>query len=68
MWNGNQAGASISSTGIVGTARQGTMPYRASVMRVKTLTPMAPPAARMASRARTMCGASIGSPTSFRAK
>ena len=66
--NGNQRGACISSTGMTGTARHGTMPNSASVILVNTLTFTAPPAAMMASRARTMCGASMGSPAAFRAK
>ena len=56
------------STGITGTARQGTMPKKASVVLVKTLTLTAPPAARIASRARTMCGASTESPAALSAK
>ena len=45
------------STGITGTARQGTWPNSASVMRLNTLQRAAPPRARIASRARAMCGA-----------
>ena len=37
MWNGNQLGSSMISTGMTGTARHGTSPNRASMMRVKTL-------------------------------
>ena len=36
------------STGMTGTARQGTSPNRASVMRTKTLDRRAPPSARIA--------------------
>jgi hypothetical protein len=36
------------STGMVGTARHGTSPNKASWMRVNTLVRSAPPAARMA--------------------
>ena len=56
------------STGITGTARQGTMPNRARKVLVKTLTLTAPRAFRIASRARTMCGASMLSPAIFSAK
>ena len=56
------------STGITGTARHGTSPNSASMMRVKTLQRRAPPRARIASRARAMCGASTGSPAAFSAK
>ena len=68
MWMGNQSGACMSSTGMAGTARHGTMPNSARVMRVNMLTLTAPPAARMAARARAMWGASRGSPTAFKAK
>lgn len=44
------------------------MPYRASRKRVNTLLCSAPPWARMAARARAMCGASTGSPIIFSAK
>src|SRR5712691_6242022 len=37
MWNGNQLGSSMISTGITGTARHGTSPHRARVIRVNTL-------------------------------
>jgi hypothetical protein len=67
-WNGNQPGSSEISTGMTGTASQGTMPYIASRMRVNTLPASAPPRARMAVRARTMCGASGESPIIFSAK
>ena len=65
---GNQPGISISSTGITGQARHGTWPNKASWMRVKTLLRSAPPAARIASRARRMCGAAGSSPIAFSAK
>ncbi len=67
-WNGNQCGSSTSSTGMHGTACQGTSPYSASCARVNTLVRSAPPAARMACRARAMCGASGESPIIFSAK
>ena len=50
------------------TARHGTWPNRASVIRVKTFESAAPPAERMDSRARVICDASGSSPASFRAK
>ena len=56
------------STGMTGTARHGTSPNSASRMRVKTLQRRAPPRARIAARARAICGASIGSPAAFSAK
>jgi hypothetical protein len=56
------------STGITGTARQGTNPNKASIIRVNTLECEAPPRARIASRARTMCGASTASPIILSAK
>jgi len=62
MWNGNHDGAFMISIGMTGTARQGTMPNSASVVRVKTLLCAAPPWPRIASRARTMWGASAASP------
>ncbi len=43
MWNGNQRGSSMHSTGMTGTARQGTWPNSAMAMRVKTLAFAAPP-------------------------
>ena len=61
-WNGNQRGSSMISTGITGTARQGTNPNKASITRVNTFEREAPPRDRIASRARTMCGASTASP------
>ncbi len=67
-WNGNHLGSSTSSTGISGTARHGTSPYKASCARVNTLLRSAPPAARIAARARRICGASAASPSSFSAK
>ncbi len=67
-WNGNQRGSSTSSTGITGTARHGTSPYSASCARVNTLLRSAPPAARIASRARRMCAAPGSSPSIFSAK
>ena len=54
MWKGNQAGSSMISTGITGTARHGTSPHNASMIRVKTLQFRAPPRARIAARARCM--------------
>ena len=65
---GNQRGISTSSTGITGQAPQGTAPNRASWMRVNTLLRSAPPAFRISSRARTICGASGLSPMAFSAK
>ena len=61
-WNGNHRGSSMISTGIAGTARQGMKPNSASITLANTLARAAPPRARMASRARAICGASIGSP------
>ena len=68
MWNGNQRGSSMISTGMTGTLRHGMMPNSESRMRVKTFACAAPPRARMASRARRMCSESTGSPIIFRAK
>ena len=67
MWNGAHFGSSIASTRIRGVARQGTCSNMASAIRVKTLTLAAPPWARIAARARRMCGASMSSPTNFKA-
>ncbi len=67
-WNGNHSGRSMISTGMTGTARHVSSPNSASCIRVKTLACAAPPAARMASRARAMCGASGASPAAFSAK
>ena len=49
-------------------ARQVTTPNIASMKRVKTLLLTAPPRERIASRARTICGASTESPIIFSAK
>ena len=49
-------------------ARQVSTPKNASRKRVNTLTLAAPPRERIASRARTMCGASMESPIIFSAK
>ena len=68
IWKGDQRGSNMISTGISGTARHGTWPNRAREIRVNTLQRAAPPWARMASRARRMCGADGESPASFRAK
>ena len=65
---GNQRGARISSAGMLGISTQSISPYSASWMRVKTLVAAAPPAARMASRARAMWGESMSSPIIFSAK
>ena len=67
-WNGNHSGRCMISSGITGTARHGTWPNSASWARVKTFVLSAPPAARIASRARRMCGASGSSPMAFSAK
>ena len=56
------------STGMTGTARQGMNPYSASISRVNTFARDAPPRERIASRARTMCGASTASPIILSAK
>ena len=56
------------SSGIAGTACHGTSPNNANWARVNTFDRSAPPAARMASRALTMCGASGESPIAFSAK
>jgi len=56
------------STGITGTARQGMKSKSASIIRVNTFEREAPPRARMASRARTMWGASTESPIILSAK
>ncbi len=53
-WNGNHFGSSMISTGIIGTARHGTKPNKASMMRVNTLARSAPPRESTASRARRM--------------
>ena len=67
-WNGNHSGRCMISSGITGTARHGTWANRASWARVNTLLRSAPPAVRIACRARAMCGASASSPSAFRAK
>ena len=67
-WNGNHSGRCMISSGITGTARHGTWPNSASCARVNTLVRSAPPAARIACRARAMCGASGSSPIAFSAK
>jgi hypothetical protein len=58
----------MSSGGMVGTSDHGPAAKSASWMRVKTLTASAPPALRIASRARIMCGASTESPIILSAK
>ena len=68
MWNIDHLGASISSTHITGTERQGSCPNRVNAKRVNTLAFSAPPWARIASRAWRMCGASTSSPISFNAR
>ena len=68
MWNGDHIGSSMISTGSTGTLRQVSTPNSASRKRVKTLLLTAPPRERIASRARTMCGASTESPIIFSAK
>ena len=50
MWNGNQRGKSMISTGITGTARQGSWSNSARAIRVNTLQVAAPPRANIASR------------------
>ena len=67
-WNGNQRGSSMISTGITGTARHEMNPNSASITRVNTFDRAAPPRARIASRARCICGASVGSPIVLSAK
>ena len=67
MWKGNHRGRSTISGGMKGTARQGTWPKMARVMRVKTLLRAAPPAARIRSRAMAILGFEGSSPASFRA-
>ena len=59
-WNGNHSGRCMISSGITGTARHGTWPNSASCARVKTLVRSAPPAARIAARARAPCAARPG--------
>ncbi len=54
MWNGNQRGSSMISTGITGTLRHVVTPNSDNRTRVNTLLREAPPRARMASRARRM--------------
>ncbi len=66
-WKKNQRGRCMISTGITGTARHGTCPNSANWQRVKTLVRSAPPAARIAARARAMWGASGSSPIAFSA-
>ncbi len=68
MWNGNHFGSSMISTGITGTARHVVTPNSDSRTRVNTLLCSAPPRARIASRARVMCGASMSSPIVLSAK
>src|SRR5262249_17208446 len=67
-WKGSQGGRCVISGGIPGTARQGSWPNRASCARVKTLVRSAPPAARMAARARSKWGALGSSPIALKAK
>ncbi|OIQ65198.1 hypothetical protein GALL_532460 [mine drainage metagenome] len=67
-WNGNHSGRCMISSGITGTACHGTAPNSASCARVNTFVRSAPPAARIASRARCICGASGSSPIAFSAK
>ncbi len=67
-WIGNQRGRRISSTGMVGMLRHAAWPNSASWKRVNTLAAAAPPCARIASRARAMCGAPMSSPIIFRVK
>ncbi len=68
MWNGDHIGSSMISTGSTGTLFQLSTPNMARVKRVKTLLLMAPPRARIASRARTICGALTSSPIILSAK
>ena len=68
MWNGDHIGSSMISIGSTGTLRQLSTPNIASMNRVKTLLWMPPPRDRIASRARTICGASTESPIIFSAK
>ncbi len=68
MLKKNQRGSSTISTGITGVPRHGISPYSASWNRVNTLARSAPPAWRIASRARRMCGASGSSPIALSAK
>jgi len=56
------------SIGSTGTARHDTTPKNVIRKRVKTFAFSAPPCARMASRARAICGASGESPIIFSAK
>ena len=56
------------STGNTGTLRQVSTPNIDSMKRVKTLLWMAPPRDKIASRARTIWGASMESPIIFSAK
>ncbi len=67
-WNGDHIGSSMISIGSTGTLRQVVTPYIASMKRVKTLLWIAPPRERIASRARVICGASMGWPIIFSAK
>ncbi len=67
MLMGNHFGAIINSSGITGTARQGTCPNSASSTRVNTLARSAPPMRKTASRARVICGAAGSSPIAFSA-
>ncbi len=56
------------SIGSTGTLRQVSCPKNVSRKRVNTFTFAAPPRARIASRARFMCGASMSWPIIFSAK
>ena len=56
------------STGSTGTLFHVVTPNIASMKRVNTLLLMPPPRDSIASRARTMCGASVESPIIFSAK
>jgi hypothetical protein len=67
-WKGNHFGNSMTSTGTAGVADQGMTPNSASRNRVNTFDFPAPPRARIAVRARTMCSASAESPLILSAK
>ncbi len=67
MWNGNQRGSTMISTGITGTPVHGTAPKSASRLRVKTLLCEAPPCDRIQPRAFFIYGSSVPTPIIFSA-
>jgi len=64
----NHFGSRISSGGIAGQPPHGYSPIMARAIFVKVLQRVIPPAARIASRVLTMCGAWAESPAILRAR